>query len=272
MRASVIFLLISTSSAIAQPYGPSKIYGMLPVNDSTHIDQCEITVAEWIEFMHDQNGYVPEPEALKQLPYAWLFGQPGGYTFRLAWFGQFSSVRIQVPADSLRTRAQRSKAHVLASYPITAIGYAQAKAYCRWRTERCTEVLRSRGETMFSISFELPTASEMDAFLTTVDSTNGTCALFNYNCVPCQVDTKKSRRLSFVRPGEDLVPADSYVPDALGLYQLRGNAAEMTATEGIAKGGSYREPAAQCAQGWTQPYTKPEPWLGFRCVARIRAR
>jgi formylglycine-generating enzyme required for sulfatase activity len=272
MRASVILLLISSSSSIAQPSGPSEIHRMVRLNDSIFLDRFEIGVADWLEFMHDGDGTAPDPTVLKELPYAYLFDRGAGEGRRFRSFGIYTRFRMDVRSDSLRTRAQRYKADRYAHYPIAGISYEQALDYCTWRSEQYMEFLRTRGDTMSTVTFELPKAREMDALLTKADSTNGICPLFNYNCEPCQSQVNVGRRRAFIRPGKELTPTTGYAPDALGLYNLRGNAAEMTATKGVAKGGSYKEPAAECAQGWSQPYDKPEPWLGFRCIARVKAR
>ncbi|MBK8227030.1 MAG: SUMF1/EgtB/PvdO family nonheme iron enzyme [Flavobacteriales bacterium] len=271
MRASVILLLISSSSSIAQPSGPSEIHRMVRLNDSIFVDRFEIGVADWLEFMHDGDGTAPDPTVLKELPYAYLFAPASGEARSFRSFGVFTRFRIGVRSDSLRARSQRHKAEGYAHYPIAGISYEQALDYCAWRGDRYNEMLRAQGDTMFTVIYELPKAREMDALLTEADSTNGICPLFNYDCAPCQAQLKMGRRRAFVHPGKELTPVTGYAPDALGLYNLRGNAAELTASRGVAKGGSFMEPAGQCAQGWSQPYDKPEPWLGFRCIARVKA-
>ena len=49
-------------------------------------------------------------------------------------------------------------------------------------------------------------------------------------------------------------------------YNMIGNVAEMTATKGIAKGGSWAHPLEECKIKNTIRYDKPEAWLGFRNV------
>jgi hypothetical protein len=51
------------------------------------------------------------------------------------------------------------------------------------------------------------------------------------------------------------------------LYNLRGNAAEMTSEKGIAFGGSYLHRANCSYVNDFQKYESSEEWLGFRCVA-----
>ncbi|AII50648.1 SUMF1/EgtB/PvdO family nonheme iron enzyme [Hymenobacter sp. APR13] len=56
----------------------------------------------------------------------------------------------------------------------------------------------------------------------------------------------------------------------LGLYNIIGNAAEMTATKGIAKGGSFQSSMRGLTLESQQRYQGPQSWLGFRCVATMR--
>lgn len=270
---SLLPLLVLAPAAVDAQLGPNHIYPMTRWNDSTFVDDYEVSVAEWIEFMQDGGGTEPDTSILSASPYSYLFyGSHRQETRDLRAPGVYYRVRIPIPTDSMRTKDQRIRAERHAQYPITGISHEQALAFCTWRTALYNDVERRYGDSLFTVTFELPSAQEMDALLTSSDSTNGTCATFNYNCSPCQTQLKISDKLRFIRPGRDLTPVDGYSPDPLGLMNLRGNAAEMTVSSGIAKGGSYREPASECTSGKTQPYTKPEPWLGFRCVARVRAR
>lgn len=56
----------------------------------------------------------------------------------------------------------------------------------------------------------------------------------------------------------------------LGLYNIIGNAAEMTATRGVAKGGSFKTSVLDLKPEAQQLYQGPQSWLGFRCVASVR--
>ncbi|WBA42368.1 SUMF1/EgtB/PvdO family nonheme iron enzyme [Hymenobacter canadensis] len=56
----------------------------------------------------------------------------------------------------------------------------------------------------------------------------------------------------------------------LGLYNIIGNAAEMTAAKGVAKGGSFKSSVLDLKPEAQQRYQGPQSWLGFRCVATVR--
>jgi formylglycine-generating enzyme required for sulfatase activity len=61
----------------------------------------------------------------------------------------------------------------------------------------------------------------------------------------------------------------SFFPNSYHLYNMIGNVAEMVSEKGIAKGGSFANTLEECKIINNQYYTKPERWLGFRCVAVI---
>ena len=54
------------------------------------------------------------------------------------------------------------------------------------------------------------------------------------------------------------------------IYNLIGNVAEMTNTEGVSKGGSWFHSKEESKIKNKITYTKPEIWLGFRNVCKWR--
>lgn len=63
-----------------------------------------------------------------------------------------------------------------------------------------------------------------------------------------------------------------YPPNGYGLYNMVGNAAELTATKGIAKGGSFEHRLQDCAIEKDFVYTRPQEWIGFRCIAEVHMK
>ncbi len=57
-----------------------------------------------------------------------------------------------------------------------------------------------------------------------------------------------------------------FAPNSIKLFDFYGNISEMTLKEGVSKGGNYLMYASQCHPDSIQFYTKPEKWLGFRCI------
>lgn len=61
-------------------------------------------------------------------------------------------------------------------------------------------------------------------------------------------------------------PGKSYFPNNYGLYHTIGNVAEMLATPGLAKGGSFLHPEEECVISNKLDYNEPTRWLGLRAV------
>ena len=142
--------------------------------------------------------------------------------------------------------------------PVTGITYAQANRYCTWLE---TVVKKHR---QIDITISLPPGPVYQSVITNLDSLNHQgCALYNFIHCSCVSQTKKDNNQSL---GRYLVLADAYFPTALGLYNLQGNAAEMTTSEGKAMGGSYRHYAKDSYNNQIQHYIGAEDWLGFRYI------
>ena len=257
------------SSAMAQSASDYGLYYMERMDDSTFIDIEEVSVADMMAFvLEDSSMAMPEPEVVQELPYGPLFyGIRSGSTRTVkGWPRGGPRVTATVSNDSVATKAQRFRARRLMDYPIAGITYEQAMAYCAWRTKHHGAYQRVEGEVVF----QLPSPEEYERLLSVRDSTGGGCPAFNYSCQPCHPQFKGKH--AFIHAGSELTPVDGYHTDSLGLLNIRGNAAEMTSVRGIAKGGCYALPAREASPHAVQYYHKPEPWLGFRCVARIRKR
>ena len=274
MRNVLLFTMLAFALTTVMAQRPFQIAGMVQVDDSTFIDAMEVSVADWIGASFDTTLGRPSEDALALLPYRHFWPSPP-YPLRN---GKVKKVRtrqgwltLQINSDSLRTKQQRYQAERLLSYPIVGITAAQAQAYCDLLTEQRLAELEWDDEADGpEVIYSLPSPDLYDRLLSLRDSTNGECALFNYSCEPCQ--SQPEGRDAFIHPGREITPVDGYTPDWRGLYNLRGNAAEMTTTPGVAKGGSYAHPAKASLPGQVQHYSAPQPWLGFRCIAHVRAR
>lgn len=267
ITCSLLCVLVPYPLASAAQLRP---YGMVPLNDSTFMDRTEVTVADWFNYLiSTQDPASPDPTVLAEVPYGYLFETGHGKKLRrVKGWGRDTRVMVWIRADSMRTRGQRYRAQRYLNYPIVGITYTQAKAYCDWRTDHLAWDMLSRENDSSSIVIGLPTIQLYVDLLSPRDSTNGRCALFNYACEPCR--SQPTGRDAFISPGKEITPVGGYMPDSLGLYNMRGNAAEMTSTPGVSKGGAYLHPAYAAWPKEEQPYAAPTAWLGFRCVAQIR--
>ena len=57
-----------------------------------------------------------------------------------------------------------------------------------------------------------------------------------------------------------------FPPNALQVFEIFGNVAEMIDEKGIAKGGSWKHPKEECTVEKDFTYDIPNNWLGFRCA------
>lgn len=64
-------------------------------------------------------------------------------------------------------------------------------------------------------------------------------------------------------------PVDEYAPNELGIYNACGNVAEMTATEGLAKGGSWADTGYDVRIQSEKQYIGPSSKIGFRVFMEV---
>lgn len=164
------------------------------------------------------------------------------------------------------------------NYPVVGISYEQAVAFCKWRTERVKELFKIEASTdkknIYPINFEyrLPSQAEWENI-----------AKAGYNSINVKKDGDK-HKFNLKRSKADLegvasklsdnaditAPTKSYWQNNYGIYNIIGNVAEMVQEKRIAKGGSWIHSAAEANLEKEIPYSKPESWLGFRCICEIK--
>jgi hypothetical protein len=181
--------------------------------------------------------------------------------------------------------------------PITGITYEQAMEYAKWVTSKLNnEFNRYQKEDVLNVMvFRLPNVVEQEElirlgiekcnfsgkkitekeqkscderkpYLKSCKNEKG-CALCNVS----EKDTCASNKMIIEAFGPSaLYSVWSFNPSQLGLYNCMGNAAEMSNTKGIAKGGSYLNKAEDCQAAAQIKYDAPQKWLGIRLIAEIR--
>jgi formylglycine-generating enzyme required for sulfatase activity len=167
------------------------------------------------------------------------------------------------------------------TYPAQNMTYEGAVSYCNWLTNFYNnEPLDKR--KWKKVLFRLPTEEEwMTAARAGVDKSfmypwkfnsprnpKG-CFLSNFNCV--NEDCKDCKVFDKITKDGALftTQADAYFPNDFGLYGMIGNVAEMTATQGLAKGGSWEDIPSDCTIQSQKKYTGQSPAVGFRILMEI---
>jgi formylglycine-generating enzyme required for sulfatase activity len=171
-------------------------------------------------------------------------------------------------------------------FPAQNMSYEGAVEFCKWMTDFYNkEDIEKR--KWKKVVFRLPTEEEwMTAargkkdknvkypWGTDKPTTVKGCFLSNFNsrdehCETCPLYPKVFDKLS--KDGALFTTqADAYFPNDIGIYGIIGNVAEMTATRGIAKGGSWEDVPADCTIQSQKKYTNPSPAIGFRVLMEIQ--
>lgn len=227
--------------------------------DSLFIDKTEIANIHWLEYLHFLEKGLTENKLTRNF------------------------YNRQIPDSSItQTKDFNLLTHPAFRYrPVVGIAYEQAVKYCEWRSFIVTEIYNKEHTTpdgwYWQFTFRLPTIKEWEK----AAAGNLEISLYPYGLKKlCLVDVKAP---VLMRPPPPLMnyrddktkrftlkDIDSYPPNGLGIYQMIGNVAEMTATKGIAKGGSWRNRKEVCKIRRHQRYYAPDNWLGFRCVCEVR--
>lgn len=172
-------------------------------------------------------------------------------------------------------------------YPVVAVSYFAATQYCNWLTSNYNKDPERKFK---KVLFRLPTEAEWvaaanggnknkmypwDKFYLRDKEGRFLC---NYRIIGDQsisFDSKsKTYRVVDGMLSRPLMPAEvnAYNPNPLGLYNLSGNAAEMVAEEGLAKGGSFNDPGYDVTIGSRKQYNAPSIEVGFRVAMEIVER
>jgi formylglycine-generating enzyme required for sulfatase activity len=162
-------------------------------------------------------------------------------------------------------------------YPVVGISYEQALEFCKWRSDRVNE-LYARHPSSNPLPgkkylYRLPTKEEWEF------AASGRLDITEYpygykNTVGTKGIWKNYRLFNYLQPLDTSRAAltaevEAYLPNGNGVYNMIGNISEMISEKGIAKGGNYNLPLEKCKISEQQTYTKPEAWLGFRCICEV---
>lgn len=252
-----IILILTTISIIALSFTKkTKTFippGTVQINDTLFADKCEITNFAWQEYEF----------------------------FIITKYGSLSKEHIASLPDTTcwREKLAYNEPYVkyyyrhiaYREYPVVGISYEQAKAFCKWRTERVKTFLTIKKDFKNqNFEYRLPCKSEWEMLAESSSnflSNNGKDKKGKYrlNCIHI-IDSAGVLKYDFMQNADVTAPVSTYLKNWFGIYNMLGNVSEMVAEEGISKGGSWKSRIEDCRVGKELSYNKPTAWLGFRCV------
>jgi formylglycine-generating enzyme len=180
-----------------------------------------------------------------------------------------------------------------ANYPVVNVSYANAIAYCNWLTNLYNN---DESRKFKKVQFALPTVEEWEV----AASGNRKQAIYSWGSYHTR-NNKGNYNGNFREPADVTLVTDSttglakqevknslfklgsnggdkqfytasctsYWPNDFGLYNCSGNVAEMVATEGIAKGGSWHSFSGEITIQSKMNYTSSGPQIGFRVFMKV---
>lgn len=246
-----LLLLLSFSAVKKRVFVPP---GTVQITETFFADNAEICNFSWREYeFWTKNKYGSgSPQHLAVLPDTLVWRDT------LAYNEPYARYYYRHPAYN--------------NYPVVGISFEQARAYCKWRTDRVKELYMIRYKKEVAVDYHLPSKDEWELisgpgpvvyFLRSGKDKKGNQVL---NCALGQ-DTSDTPGAA---PMADVTsPVYSYPKNSFGLFNSFGNVAEMISEKGICKGGSWRHKPEECRPGKDIRYAKPESWLGFRCVCTV---
>ncbi len=222
-----------------------KFYGMVKINDSLWVDETEITVNEYRQFLNS----LPEEDR--------------------AYYRPDSSVVFAIDSSLGRFYFTHP---AYDDYPIVGINILQAIRFCNWRSELYNITHKNR-----KVRFSLPSLKQWSDFAYSGD--NG--SLYPANLKDPVLPNSKEELKYFKKHGylsncancrDSQLPFTISALDSYGqkLKGLAGNVAEMTSDNFIV-GGSWFHKDEFCKKGRFIPHDIkiPTAWMGFRCVLTI---
>lgn len=270
MRKLSLFLILLSALAGCKALLPSKIlpYSMVKYQNERFVDATEITVEQWAEFVFDGNeSFKPDSTISKQFSYHELFypSSPPDSLYRA--FGKLNYYNLPVIKQYFDTLNYAQLRNIL-DVPITGISFADAQAYCQWRTNRYNNELTDHSKQR--ITYVLPESIEMEPIqelYITNDKGRKEPAL-NRAGLEYERDKDAPNMITAKAIGYQPTQVTAMPPNAYEVFGIYDNVAEMSNIEGQAYGGSYLTEGDELV--YNISYNQPEPWLGFRCVGIVQ--
>lgn len=256
----IVFSLLNVTELLSQK---TKLIppGTVKVNDSLFIDKTEVANAHWREWVEAYLLNMKKDTVLyyKFLPDTTVWDNDSNFSLQEFYFKH--------PSYNM--------------YPVVGISYEQAIEFCKWRTymANLNQYLKNQKKQYnpdsaykFPIHFvyRLPTIDEWELIAKSdIDSSTRRFKKWK-NHAQSFFHTKDAfDRADSINQVIAPSPIEANFQNKYGVYNIIGNVAELTLSRGIAKGGSFVHSLEESTYSQQQSYSKPEKWLGFRCVAVI---
>ena len=277
-------------------------YDCVVINDSTQIKQTVVSVADYFSFLYDTfsridgDGEIPFDDT-KYLGKHLITNQKELVDIFLRNWDEYTRKSkekyiwyrtVVVPFTLILTKEENKKYKEfkkILDMPMVGLDYSIVNEYISWQWS-CTEEFSDFFEAGYEPSVSLPTEQDYDKLINEYrkhlstyelkgvkmaigDSVNTKgCHLYNFkgseNCPAAK------QRLEKYGTPTGVVGVYSYNPDLNGIYCLLGNVAEMTTTNGLAKGGHYKMYAKRILENDSYVYNVGDPLVGFRYVIRLK--
>lgn len=286
-------------------------WGLMKIGDSIMIDEAEISIGEWLDFVsyHDVKNYpsyvnrklltdqektillatpfdtniLPDMNIISAFPFSYLF-KKSNKCEAIKHSSISCNVFLAVDSDSLKNPSSKKRLIAYLNMPIVGISYELANKFCQWRTTVDSlrfyipptpiALGRLRVETLYGTAYiyRLPTPKEFDKLNPAHDSIyNKKTSVSRFNYKNSTYPSRKNNLC-----GKSPINVYSFQSSTKsvisGTENMQGNVAEMTTVEGIAKGGSYNHFAKESYPAVDNIYDAPQSWLGFRCVGLPRQK
>lgn len=267
----LLIMLYSTNWASAQKL--PRPFNTVKIGTDSFMTRTEVVILDWLGFIADNNfdqTLFPDNKGLS--PSAQLifddFKHGGNYKYISLHPNRSTPLdigKLSISTTKAFDELERNDTNYFSlTIPITGISFTQALRFCKWK-----ERLLNIKYPGLHLTVALPSKQVYAMVITNIDS------LCNQHCDSCKQYTLNSisskchaqiKDKIFKSQGLCLERGDTHWPNKFGLYNIQGNAAEMTSTEGIAMGGSFRHFAWQSHSDQEQHYNEPTDWLGFRYI------
>jgi formylglycine-generating enzyme required for sulfatase activity len=265
MKSKTILLLtgVSLLSFNFLKKKPKTPPGTVFFKDNLYIDETEANNQQWLDYMYwYKNKFGSSSEQyLQTLPDTTV------------WLDSLRPFNKPFAKYYLKHKVYRD-------YPVVGISHEQALAYCNWRTDRVNEFIyikkekvdweefktnRDNFDVPEYVKYRLPTKIEWEEFANVPLSKKGVKAqnkgLPTANLISAEEEKNIGPNVTVT------APTSAYYPNDLGIYNLKGNIAELVKEKGICKGGHWNMKVSDLEIDKDYSFDGPNATTGFRCVA-----